>query len=106
MPLIDAARLLVLSQGVKGINNTFQRFKKMAELEPQNADLFESCAEAFSILTLKFRTEEGLLNNSNGRYLNLNDLSKSDKVKLKNSFQPIRDIQDSIKNRFQLTYFT
>ncbi|WP_291115447.1 DUF294 nucleotidyltransferase-like domain-containing protein [Flavobacterium sp. UBA6135] len=105
MPLIDAARLLVLSQGVRGINNTFQRFKKMAELEPQNADLFESCAEAFSILTL-FRTEEGLLNNSNGRYLNLNDLSKSDKVKLKNSFQPIRDIQDSIKNRFQLTYFT
>ncbi|MDP2161893.1 MAG: DUF294 nucleotidyltransferase-like domain-containing protein [Flavobacterium sp.] len=105
MPLIDAARLLVLSQGVRGINNTFQRFKKMAEVEPQNADLFESCAEAFSILTL-FRTEEGLLNNSNGRYLNLNDLSKSDKVKLKNSFQPIRDIQDSIKNRFQLTYFT
>jgi CBS domain-containing protein len=105
MPLTDAARLLVLSQNVKGIANTYQRFKKMAELEPQNADLFESCAEAF-LVVLKFRTKEGLLNNSNGRYLNLNDLSKSDKVKLKNAFVPIRDIQDSIKSRFQLTYFT
>lgn len=105
MPLIDVARLLILSQDVKGINNTYQRYKKMAELEPQNADLFESCADAFSTLS-HFRTEEGLANNSNGRYLNLNELSKSDKVKLKNAFQPIRDIQDAIKNRFQLTYFT
>lgn len=105
MPLIDAARLLILSQDIKGINNTYQRYKKMAELEPQNADLFESCADAFSTLS-HFRTEEGLANNSNGRYLKLNELSKSDKVKLKNAFQPIRDIQDAIKNRFQLTYFT
>lgn len=105
MPLTDAARLLILSQNVKGIANTYQRFKKLAELEPQNADLFESCAEAF-LVVLKFRTEEGLLNNSSGRYLNLNDLSKSDKVKLKNAFAPIRDVQDSIKSRFQLTYFT
>ncbi|WP_415061096.1 DUF294 nucleotidyltransferase-like domain-containing protein [Flavobacterium sp.] len=105
MPLIDAARLLILSQDIKGINNTYQRYKKMAELEPQNADLFESCADAFSTLS-HFRTEEGLANNSNGRYLNLNELSKSDKVKLKNTFQPIREVQDAIKNRFQLTYFT
>ena len=105
MPLTDAARLLILSQNIKGITNTYQRFKKMAELEPQNADIFESCAEAF-LVVLKFRTKEGLLNNSNGRYLNLNDLSKSDKVKLKNAFVPIRDIQDAIKSRFQLTYFT
>lgn len=105
MPLVDAARLLTLSLNVKGINNTFHRFKKLAELEPQNAELFDNCADAFSLLS-KFRTEEGLLNNSNGRYLNLNELSKSDKVKLKNAFQPIHDIQDAIKNRFQLTYFT
>ena len=39
-------------------------------------------------------------------YLNLSELSKLDKVKLKNDFQPINDIQEVIKNRFQLTYFT
>ncbi|MFP9098455.1 DUF294 nucleotidyltransferase-like domain-containing protein [Flavobacterium sp. RHBU_24] len=104
-PLIDAARLLALSQGLVTITNTYQRFKKMAELEPQNADLFEECAEAFNTLQ-KFRTEEGLINDSNGRYLNLNGLTKTDKVKLKNCFQPISDMHDLIKNRFSLTYLS
>lgn len=105
MPLIDAARLISLSLEIRGLNNTFQRFKKLAELEPQNASVYESCAEAFSVL-LKFRTHEGFSNNSSGRYLTLNALSKLDKVKLKNAFQPIQEIQNLIKNRFQLTYFT
>jgi CBS domain-containing protein len=105
LPLIDAARLLSLSCGIKGIENTYLRFKKLAEIEPQNSEIFEACAEAFSTLS-KFRTLEGLKNNSNGKYLKLSDLSKSDKVKLKNTFAPIQEIQDVIKNRFQLTYFT
>jgi len=102
-PLIDAARLLALSQGQTEITNTYHRFKKLADLEPQHADLYEECAEAFNVLQ-RFRTEEGLANNSNGRYLNLSELSKNDKVKLKNCFQPISDIHDLIKNRFSLTY--
>ncbi|AWH86017.1 nucleotidyltransferase [Flavobacterium album] len=101
-PLTDAARLLALSMNLIEITNTYHRFKKLAELEPKNAELYEECAEAFNTL-MRFRTEEGLLNNSNGKYLNLNELSKSDKVKLKNCFQPISDIQDMIKHRFSLT---
>lgn len=104
-PLIDAARLLALSQGLTEITNTYHRFKKLAELEPQNAELYEECSEAFNTLQ-RFRTEEGLINDSNGRYLNLNELSKTDKVKLKNCFQPITDVQDMIKNRFSLTYLS
>lgn len=105
MPLIDAARILTLSLGIQGIQNTYNRFKKLAEVEPQNAELFDNCAEAFSIVS-RFRTTEGLLTNSSGRYLNLNELSKTDKVKLKYAFQPIHEVQEVIKNRFQLTYFT
>jgi len=105
MPLIDAARILSLNQGIKKSTNTAYRFAKLAEKEPQNAAIYEACGEAFLEL-LKFRTEEGLLNNSDGRYLNLKELSKLDKVKLKNTFQPINDVQEVIKNRFQLTYFT
>ena len=105
MPLIDAARILSLSKGIKNTANTISRYAKLAELEPQNAPIYEACADAFADL-LKFRTEEGLKNNSDGRYLNLSELSKLDKVKLKNDFQPINDIQEVIKNRFQLTYFT
>lgn len=105
MPLIDAARILSLSKGIKNVSNTLSRYTKLAEIEPQNASIYEACADAFSEL-LKFRTEEGFQNNSDGRYLNLNELSKMDKVKLKNDFQPITDVQEVIKNRFQLTYFT
>jgi len=101
-PLTDAARVLALSQNLVEITNTYHRFKKLAELEPKNTDLYEECAEAYNTL-MKFRTEEGLKDNSDGRYLNLNELSKSDKVKLKNCFQPISDIQDLIKNRFSIT---
>ncbi|KGO94727.1 DUF294 nucleotidyltransferase-like domain-containing protein [Flavobacterium subsaxonicum] len=102
-PLIDAARLLALNQGITEVTNTYHRFKKLAEIEPQHTDLYDECAEAFNVLQ-HFRTEEGLINSSNGRYLNLNELSKTDKVKLKNCFQPISDVQDLIKNRFSLTY--
>ncbi|SHJ25693.1 DUF294 nucleotidyltransferase-like domain-containing protein [Flavobacterium haoranii] len=105
VPLIDAARLLAIQCGIRHNDNTAYRFMKLAEKEPQNAAIFEACAEAFLEL-LKFRTEEGLRNSSNGRYLNLSELSKLDKVKLKNAFQPISEIQEIIKNRFQLTYFT
>lgn len=105
LPLIDAARLLILSKHITGVNNTIDRFKKLAELEPQNREFFEACAEAFANL-MYFRTREGLSQNSGGRFLNLKELSKSDKVKLKNSFQPIHELNDILKLRFQLTYFT
>ena len=105
LSLVDASRLLILSYGVRNINNTSNRFLKIAELDPKNAVIYEACAEAFLVL-LKFRTEEGLKNSSDGRYLNLNELSKLDKVKLKNTFAPINEVQDIIKNKFQLTYFT
>lgn len=101
-PLTDAARLLALHKNILEITGTYARYKKLAELEPQNAEIYDECADAFITLT-RFRTEEGLLNNSNGKYLNLNELSKSDKVKLKNCFAPIGNVQDIIKNRFSLT---
>lgn len=104
-PLTDAARLLILHHNILEITNTYHRFKKLADIEPQNAELFENCAEAFNTL-MRFRTEEGLLNSTDGKYLNLNDLSKSDKVKLKNCFQPINELHDLIKNRFSLTYLS
>jgi CBS domain-containing protein len=105
MPLIDAARLLCLNQKIIGVNNTFLRFKELAVLEPQNAAIYEACSDAFSVLQ-KFRTEEGFASNSSGRYLDLDKLSKLDKLKLKNAFHPIHEVQEILKTRFQLTYFT
>lgn len=44
MPLIDAARVLTLSKEVKDVNNTAERFEKLAQLEPNNKELFNSCS--------------------------------------------------------------
>ena len=105
MPLIDAARLLCLDKKITVTNNTLLRYKELAAIEPQNADVYDACAKAFSVLQ-KFRTTEGFRSNSGGRYLDLNKLSKLDKLKLKNAFQPIHEVQEIIRTRFQLTYFT
>ena len=101
MPIVDAARLLILSHNEKCINNTVLRFEKLAELEPQNKDLFDSCAQAFKIL-LRYRTEQGLINNDSGRYIDLKTLSKNDKLKLKGCFKPIKDIQELLLIRYNL----
>lgn len=103
--LVDAARILAIQHEIKNNSNTAYRFTKLAEKEPQNATVYEACSDAFLEL-LKFRTTEGLQNNNDGKYLKLNELSKLDRVKLKNTFHPISEVQEILKNKFQLTYFS
>ena len=43
MPIIDAARVLILSHSIKSINNTAERYEKLAELEPNNKELKGFC---------------------------------------------------------------
>ncbi|MEO8238488.1 MAG: DUF294 nucleotidyltransferase-like domain-containing protein [Flavobacterium sp.] len=105
MPLIDGARLLILSSNIKGIKNTYLRFKQLAISDSKNAEIYLSCAEAFMTL-VKFRTVEGLKNDDSGQYINLKDLSKTDKEKLKNALAPMRDLEELIKSKFQLTQFS
>jgi CBS domain-containing protein len=100
-PLVDAARIFSLHHSLK-VNNTIARYEKLMEVESQNKDLFESCANAFKIL-LQFRTLQGLTNNDSGKFVDINNLSKSDRLKLKSCFKPIKNIQDSLKLRFNVS---
>lgn len=102
MPLIDAARILTLSHNVKGANNTLLRYQRLSELEPQNIDLYKSCERAFRTL-LKFKTEQGILNNNTGKLIALDKLSKDQKLKLKRAFKPIKELQELLILRFKLT---
>ncbi|MDB2607188.1 DUF294 nucleotidyltransferase-like domain-containing protein, partial [Zobellia sp.] len=102
MPLIDGARVLVLSYQVKSINNTAERFEKLAELEPNNKELFLACSYAMKAL-LKFRTKHGLLHNDSGRFIALTKLTKEEKIKLKRSFKTIKDLQELLRIRFKVT---
>ena len=102
MPLINAARLLTLSNNISEINNTAQRFERLAEIEPQNKELYQSCSYAFKAL-LKFKTKQGILNNDSGKFIQLESLTKEEKLKLKRCFKPIREIQEVLSIRFNLT---
>ncbi|SHJ82439.1 CBS domain-containing protein [Arenibacter nanhaiticus] len=102
MPLTDAARVLILSHSVKSINNTPGRYEKLAELEPNNEEIFMACSFATKAL-LKFRTKQGLLHNDSGRYIAIDKLTKEDKVKLKRTFKTIKEIQELLTVRFKIS---
>jgi CBS domain-containing protein len=102
MPLTDAARVLILSHSVKGISNTAERFEKLAELEPTNSELYLSCSYSFKAL-LKFRTKQGLLHHDSGQFIALETLSKMEKIKLKRTFKTIKELQELISVRFNVS---
>ncbi|MEC3908556.1 DUF294 nucleotidyltransferase-like domain-containing protein [Tamlana sp. 2201CG12-4] len=101
MPLVDSARLLILSKQIRGVNNTYERFERLAQLEPENKELHESCAYAFKALS-KFKTKQGLLHGNSGKLIDLETLTKEEKLKLRRCFKPIQEIQEILKIRFDL----
>lgn len=105
MPLIDGARLFAINHNLRGINNTYLRFKQLAITDPKFSEIYLNCADAFLILS-KFRTLEGLKNDSSGDFINVEELSKVEKEKLKNAFLPMKELEDLIKDKFQLTQFS
>lgn len=105
MPIVDSARVLALSHNLKGINNTYLRLKQLAIIEPKYAEIYLNCAESFLILS-RLRTLEGLKDDNSGQYINTEELSKADKSNLKHSFAPIKELEDIIKGKFQLTQFS
>lgn len=105
MPLADAARVLALYAKVSGIHNTFRRFEKMAELEPQNRELYEQAADAYEIL-MRYRTIQGLKHGDSGRYFDPSELSKMERINLRNSFRPITELQTLLRVRFKLSFMT
>ncbi|WP_293893255.1 DUF294 nucleotidyltransferase-like domain-containing protein [Flavobacterium sp.] len=105
MPLVDGARLFAISLNLKGMNNTYLRFKQLAIIDPKFSEIYLNCADAFLILS-KFRTLEGLKNDSTGDYINVEELSKIDKEKMKNALIPMKELEELIKDKFQLTQFS
>ncbi len=101
MPLVDAARVLILSNRVTGISNTLERFEKLIDLEPQNKDTYILCLESYKIL-LRFRAKQGLANKDNGQFVHINSLNKFERLQLRNCFKPIAEVQELIKVRFNL----
>ena len=102
---IDAARIFALSHNLKGVNNTFLRFKQMAISDAKNAEKYLDFAENY-IKLQEFRTKEGILNDNDGAFIDTNKLSKIDKEELKKAVADIDNIIDLIKDKYKLTRFS
>ncbi|TXF88021.1 CBS domain-containing protein [Neolewinella aurantiaca] len=102
-PLTDAARVLTLKAQIGSVNNTFRRYEALAKLEPQNAELYREAAQAYELL-IRLRATIGLQRNDSGRYLKPKELSSTQRLLLRNSFTPVKEIQSLLELRFQLTF--
>jgi CBS domain-containing protein len=105
LPLVDGARLFVISHNIKGINNTYLRFKQLAMVDQKHSEIYLNCADSFQTLS-KLKTSEGLKYDNSGQFINIEDLSKIDKENLKNALAPIKELEELIKDSFQLTQFS
>lgn len=101
MPLIDAARTLTLSYQLPYATATLERYENLIKLEPQNEDLYQACIDSFKVL-LRYRTKQGLKHTDSGRFVDLTNLTKSEKIKIRACFNPIKEVQNLLTNRFKL----
>jgi CBS domain-containing protein len=98
-PVADVVRALVLGAGIRNKTNTIQRLEAMAELEPQNKELYMNVAKSYQTI-LKFRAKQGLKNKNSGKYIMPNELDKLDRLLLRQSFKSIEDLQHLIGIRY------
>jgi CBS domain-containing protein len=102
---VDAARLFALSHNMKGVTNTYLRWKQMAIADPKNAEKYLEFAEKYLEIQ-DFSIKEGILNDNDGSYINTDKLPKADKDELKKALQITEEIIDLIKDKYQLTRFS
>ncbi|MBK6266556.1 cyclic nucleotide-binding domain-containing protein [Marivirga sp. S37H4] len=105
MPLTDIARVLCLEAGNVTIKNTVERYRFLAEQDKSRKELYLQAAQAYEFL-MHFRASEGIRNNDSGRFILIKQISKFDRQVLRNSFEPINELQQMIELRFQLNYFS
>ena len=86
------------------MSGTPDRLLELAAREPANGELYGQAAEAYRIL-MRLRTIQGLRNGDSGRYFKLSELSKMERVLLRNLFRPIEELQTLVRVRFKAALF-
>jgi CBS domain-containing protein len=74
-------------------------------VDQKHSEIYLNCADSFQTLS-KLKTSEGLKYDNSGQFINIEDLSKIDKENLKNALAPIKELEELIKDSFQLTQFS
>lgn len=102
-PLANAARILSIADKVEGVNNTFDRYKKLSEFHPQYKEIFEEAALAYAIF-MRHRALQGFNNSNSGRFIQPKDLNKIERQTIRTAFKSIVAVQKHLKDRFKLSY--
>jgi len=77
----------------------------LAENDNSRKELYMQAAQAYEFLS-QFRAIEGMRNQDSGRFIPIKEITKFDRQLLRNSFEPIYDLQQMIELRFQLNFFS
>ncbi|MEM9329609.1 MAG: DUF294 nucleotidyltransferase-like domain-containing protein, partial [Bacteroidota bacterium] len=104
MPLSDMARVLMLQYRIVDVQNTSDRFKRLAKIDSKNRELYHSAGQAHHMM-MRIRAKYGLKNKNSGRFIDIESMTKLEKQILKSAFAPIKDLQEMLETRFQLAYF-
>lgn len=104
-PFVDAARLFSLRFQLRGVTHTFQRFRQLAVTDARHAEVYLNAADSWVLLS-KFAINEGMKYEHDGKFLNLEELSKLDREKIKTALEPLKDLETLIKDKFRLTQFS
>lgn len=100
LPFCDIARILSLHAGFIESSNTMMRFEYLALQEESNRHLFNEASNAYGWL-LKLRWTKGTLQGDGGRYINLQNLSKRERQRMRDIFGLLSDLEQIVKVRFQ-----
>jgi CBS domain-containing protein len=103
-PVVDFARLMALKHGIKE-SNTLERLQLLAEQNHISSELYTESTEAYEFL-MQLRLVHQLylleMDQPPDNYINPGDLSDLEKSTLKEAFEVIRRIQNTIQDEFRL----
>lgn len=102
-PLTDAARVLALDEGYLLSPSTLDRYDHLSQIDPANADIYTAAQESLLVL-LATRLQASLADGGGGRYIDPDQISKLDRIQLRQAFEPGRHLIDMIERRYQLSY--
>lgn len=100
LPFCDVARLLCLEKRDLQYQNTAKRFNHLAESDSKHAELYRDAAEAYQWL-MALRWKFGSLQDDTGRYIAIEQLSKSERQTLRDIFATLSELDQMVKVRFR-----
>ncbi|UII34692.1 DUF294 nucleotidyltransferase-like domain-containing protein [Fulvivirga ulvae] len=104
MPFVDIARVLSLDIGQLDEMNTVARYHLLAREEPKRKELYHAAADSYEYL-MRIRALNGFTHHDSGRFISIENLGKLDRQILRNTFEPIYQLQQMLELRYQLSYF-